>query len=78
MQTSQLHGLFIGCFQVEIHHLFLQGASLGCDALIKQELILYLRHGTAFNGCGMGNKRIEIELLVVYLLGDAQRMMLFK
>ena len=65
MLTSQPHRVFIGCFQVKVHHLLLQGTALGGYALIKKQLVLYLCNRRAFNGSGVSDKRIEIELLIV-------------
>ena len=76
MVVGQPHRLLISRFQVKVHHLLLNGATLGRNALVKQQLILDLGHCAALDGRGMGNDGIEIEFLIVYLVGNAQSLVL--
>ena len=65
MAFSNPDTFFIGLFQVQIHHLFWNGLSFRGDSLVKQQLVFNFRHRRAFDGRGMGNERVEIELLSI-------------
>ena len=70
--------MFVCSFEVEVHHLLLHRPSLGGDAFVEEQLVLNLGDRGAFDSCRMGNERVEIELVVVYLLGDAQPFVLIQ
>ena len=44
--------------------------------IFKLKQIFYLRNCRTFNSGRMGNKRIEIELVVVYLISDSESFVL--
>ena len=67
MQFGKPNAFFIGTFEIQVHHLLGNGLSLGRDALIKKQLVLNLRHRRSFDGRRVGDDRIQIELLIVYL-----------
>ena len=69
---NPLATIVVGILEVEVHQLFQHGALAGGDALVEEQLRLHLGHRAAFNGSGMHNDGVQIELVVVYLRGDAQ------
>lgn len=44
----------------------------------SKKLVLYLGYGGAFDGGGVGDDRVEIELLIVYLLRYSQLLVFFQ
>ena len=57
----------ISVFQVYVHHLLGQRATLGCNVLIEKKLVLYFSDSRTLNCGGIGHNGIEVELLVVHL-----------
>ena len=78
MLLCQANAVFVCSFEVEVHHLLLHRPALGRDAFVEEQLVLNLGDRGAFDGGGMGNDRVEIELVVVYLLGDSQPFVLIQ
>ena len=70
--TYPLPAVVVGGLQVEVHVLLHDGALVGGDALVEEQLCLHFGHGTALDGGRVGDEGVEIELLEVYLVGDAQ------
>ena len=68
----------VSSLQIKVHQLFLHTSSLRGNTLIKQQLVLNFRDGTPFDSRGMGNNGIQIELFVVYLFRNPQRLILIE
>ena len=61
-------GFLICYLQVQVHALFLKALALDSDAMVEHDLVFYFCDGRTLNRCGMSNKRVQIELVIVYLL----------
>ena len=58
-------GLLVSSLQVEVHELFHHRFAFSRDTFVEEKLVLNLGHGEAFDGGGVGDDRVEIELLIV-------------
>ena len=78
MLFNPLSPVVVCHFQVEVHLLLQHGALAAGDTFVKQQLRLHLRHRTALNGRRVRNNGVQIELLKVNLIRNAQRLMLLE
>jgi len=75
---SSLTSVVVSHLQVEVHLLFQHGSLAAGDAFVEQQLRLYLSHRTALDGCRVRDDGVQIELVEVYLINDAQRLILLE
>ena len=71
-------GLLVSSLQVEVHELFHHRFAFSRDTFVEEKLVLNLGHGGAFDGGRVGDDRVEIELLIVYLLRYSQLLVFFQ
>ena len=65
MLSCPSDGLLVSSLQVEVHELFHHRFAFSRDTFVEEKLVLNLGHGEAFDGGGVGDDRVEIELLIV-------------
>ena len=70
--------LFVSGLEIEVHHLLDYGFTLCGYAFIEKHLILNFRNRRAFNGGGVRDDGIQIELLVINLRVYCQFLILGK
>ena len=78
MLSNPLHTIFVCNLQVQVHHLLYHCALAAGNTFIKQQLRLHFCNGTAFDGGRVRDDRVQIELLIVYLLRDAEFLVLLQ
>ena len=62
----------IGCLEVKVHILFFNTFPFDADPLVEHDLVLDLRDCRTLHRRGMRDEGVQIELVVIYLLVDAQ------
>ena len=72
MGIGEFYRILVCVFQIEVHVLFHDALSFQAYSLVEHVLFLKFGNGRAFNGRGMGNKGIQIEFVIVYLLVYSQ------
>ena len=70
--TGPGFGKFVRLLQIFIHQMMHKRFPFRCYSLVKEKLRIKFGQRWAFYGCGMGNERIKVVLVIVHRFTDTK------